>query len=425
MTTEAKVGIFTLVGIALLGFIVIHLSGFRAGADKSYTIYVGFTQVMGLNPGAKVRFAGVEAGTVKELTTDGLGARVELRIQPEIKIPKDAKISTAMNGVMGEKFVSITPVDTKNPEYLKNGDYVIGTPEQGMDTMMEGMNKAIDQVQELLASLNDVLGNPAVKGSVVQSAENVRDITGNIKEMTGVMSRVSVNNEANANKMVQNLTQMTAGLMQASEGVNRLVQNFSGDGEEGANIRLTLVNIASASQRIENMAAHLEGFVTDPQTADDLKTTLHNAREVSQKARGMLDSFGGVKLEPAVDVLYSGKNSDWATNFNLDIYRDPGSFLTIGLDDIGEDNRFNAQAGIRRGNLAGRAGAMDGKLGVGLDAYAGDRWKFSADAYNINDVTLKLKAQYKLTSDTYLLGQLNDLNRSEKRAAYFGIRHTF
>ena len=72
MTTEAKVGIFTLVGIALLGFIVIHLSGFRAGADKSYTIYVGFTQVMGLNPGAKVRFAGVEAGTVKELTTDGL-----------------------------------------------------------------------------------------------------------------------------------------------------------------------------------------------------------------------------------------------------------------------------------------------------------------------------------------------------------------
>ena len=101
MTTEAKVGIFTLVGIALLGFIVVHLSGFRAGTDKSYTIYVGFTQVMGLNPGAKVRFAGVEAGTVKELTTDGLGARVELKIQPEIKIPKDAKISTAMNGVMG------------------------------------------------------------------------------------------------------------------------------------------------------------------------------------------------------------------------------------------------------------------------------------------------------------------------------------
>ena len=132
-----------------------------------------------------------------------------------------------------------------------------------------------------------------------------------------------------------------------------------------------------------------------------------------------------MKLEPAVDVLYSGKNSDWATNFNVDIYRDPGSFLTIGLDDIGENNRFNAQAGVRRGNLAGRAGAMDGKLGIGLDAYAGDRWKFSADAYNINDVTLKLKAQYKLTSDTYILGQLNDLNRSEKRAAYFGIRHTF
>ena len=80
---------------------------------------------------------------------------------------------------------------------------------------------------------------------------------------------------------------------------------------------------------------------------------------------------------------------------------------------------------MRRGALTGRAGVVDSKLGVGIDAAAGSRWVFSADAYNINDVTLKLKAQYKLTSDTYLLGQLNDLNRSEKRAAYFGIRHTF
>lgn len=426
MSTEAKVGIFTLLGIALLGIILVHLGGVKISNDKDYTIYVGFSQVLGLNPDSKVRMAGVEVGRVVSISSDGLEAKVELEVHPEVKIPKNAKITTAMSGFMGEKFVSILPnPEGSSTEYIQDGDYVIGSAEQGMDTMLESMNKAIDEAQRLLVSLNDVLGNPKLKDSVLQSAENVRDITGNIKDMSVVMSRVAVQNEANANQMVQNLTRMTNSLMLAADGANRLIQDFSGDGEEGANIRLTLVNIASASQRIEHMAEHLEGFVTDPQTTDDLRTTLHNAREVSQKAKNMLDGFGGTKIKPSVDVLYSGKDKDWMTNFNVDIYRDPNSFLTVGLDDIGENNQFNAQLGRRSGSFGGRVGAIDSKPGLGMDVYAGDRWKFSADAYNFNDMTVKLRAQYQMTNDTYLMGQLNYLNQSDKRAAYFGIRHTF
>ena len=92
---------------------------------------------------------------------------------------------------------------------------------------------------------------------------------------------------------------------------------------------------------------------------------------------------------------------------------------------IGEGNRFNGQVGMRRGALTGRAGIVDSKLGVGFDAAAGSRWVFSADAYNINDAALKVRATYKITSDTYLIGQINDVNRSARRTAYVGLRHTF
>ncbi len=426
MTTEAKVGLFTLLGIAILGFILVHMSGFRFGADKDYTVYAGFSQVMGLNPDANVRFAGVEAGKVKSIEPDGMGVRVELKIKPDIKVPKDAKITVSMSGVMGEKFISIVPGKHPSDEFLQNGDYVIGTDEEGMDSMMEGMGKTIEQVQQLLTSLNEVMGNPQLKSSVVRSAENIRDVTGNIKDMTAVFSRMAIQNEGNANQMIQNMTHMTNSLMQAADGVNQLIANYSGDGEEGANIRLALVNIASASSHVENMAAHLDGLVTDPQVSDDLKTTLHNARTVSQRANDMLNNFGGVQMDTGVDVLYSGKADRWMTNFDLTLHRDPGSFLTLGLNDIGEDNLFNAQVGVRQGALAGRAGAIDGKLGVGFDAYtSGDRWKFSADAYNINNAALKLRAQYRITSDTYLFGQMNDVNKSEKRTTYVGVRHTF
>ena len=57
MTTEAKVGAFTLVGIAILTAVLLQLQGFSFSTSRNYTIYVGFTQVVGLAPEADVRYA--------------------------------------------------------------------------------------------------------------------------------------------------------------------------------------------------------------------------------------------------------------------------------------------------------------------------------------------------------------------------------
>ena len=76
MTTEAKVGAFTLLGLALFGFILVYLGNIKVGGDKDYTIYAGFNQVMGLSKGSSVRYAGVAAGQVVSLEPDGVGVRV-------------------------------------------------------------------------------------------------------------------------------------------------------------------------------------------------------------------------------------------------------------------------------------------------------------------------------------------------------------
>ena len=68
---------------------------------------------------------------------------------------------------------------------------------------------------------------------------------------------------------------------------------------------------------------------------------------------------------------------------------------------------------------------LAGKVGLGLDAYAGDKFTFSADAYDPDDVKLRLRAAYDLGGGTALLGQFDDVTDSEKRAGYFGLRQTF
>ena len=49
MSTEAKVGAFTLAGLALLVSAVLLLSGVSLGGSKGYALYAGFRQVVALS----------------------------------------------------------------------------------------------------------------------------------------------------------------------------------------------------------------------------------------------------------------------------------------------------------------------------------------------------------------------------------------
>ena len=387
---------------------------------------MSFPQVVGLNPSAEVRFVGVKVGSVENIEPDGLGVRVSLKLKSDVKIPKASQVTISSSGVMGEKFISIQPLPTADVnDSLRDGDAVNGMAEQGMESMMEGLNKAVGQVQELLQSLNEVLGNPQLKSAMVDISTNVRDVTANLKVMTESMARMAVNNEGDVRTMVRNLTQMSSGMNQAVDSVNQLLNDFAGDGQTMANIKVAIENIAATSQSIERTAKSIEGTATDPQVQEDLKAVLHNAHQVSQKANDMMERANNIQVKPGIETMYAGKDGKWRTNFDLNVNTAPDSFLRFGLADIGEGNQVNAQIGRRSGSFAGRAGVFESKAGVGLDAYAGRRWKFSVDAYDPNDFQLDLRSQYEVSPNTYLVGQWRDLNKSESRAAYFGIRHDF
>ena len=60
-----------------------------------------------------------------------------------------------------------------------------------------------------------------------------------------------------------------------------------------------------------------------------------------------------------------------------------------------------------------------------INLKAGEKGKISVDAYDPNDLRVKLKGQYEVAQDTYLIGQIKDINDSDERAAYVGLRHEF
>ncbi|MBQ7453916.1 MAG: MCE family protein [Selenomonadaceae bacterium] len=434
MSVEAKVGAFTVGGLMLLGGATAGLGDFHFGSSNDYTLYAGFKQVMGLQPQSDVRLSGVLIGKITKIENEGTGVTVTMDIKPDVQIPKQSKVSISSSGVMGEKFINFQP-KVDNGEYLQNGDYLNGIDEAGMDAMFDGLTKVMDQVDMLLRDVHAIIGDDVFKSSVIDMSNNMRESSEHIKGMTAILERTAVNNEETFNNMIQEMNGAISGMNKTMASVENMASNiekFAGDPKTAEELKTTLNNISATSKNVANMAENMNKFAGDPKVAEDLKATVHNARSITERAdkllgkvEGTADKVSKIDVTPSVDVLYSGKEHDWRTNFDVTLTSDDKSLL-VGAENIGNHTKFNLQGGKKFSpNFGAHAGIIAGKPGIGLDAYIGKNFKFSAEAYDLNHGRVRLKSQFRVADSTYLLGEMHNLNKRDERAFYFGIKQEF
>ena len=108
---EIVVGIFLLSGVLAVVWLAVRLGDVSFSEDKRYRVTAGFTSASGLRTGTHVEAAGVRVGTVDRIDFDAgkYEARVTLAIDRGVPISKDAVASIRTAGIIGDKFVKITP----------------------------------------------------------------------------------------------------------------------------------------------------------------------------------------------------------------------------------------------------------------------------------------------------------------------------
>jgi phospholipid/cholesterol/gamma-HCH transport system substrate-binding protein len=104
------VGVFVLLGVLALGYLSVKLGRVSLLGSTGYLVTADFTSTGGLKSGAAVEIAGVEVGRVESIQ---LGpeyqARVVLRVKRDVKLQDDSIASIKTKGLIGEKFVRISP----------------------------------------------------------------------------------------------------------------------------------------------------------------------------------------------------------------------------------------------------------------------------------------------------------------------------
>jgi phospholipid/cholesterol/gamma-HCH transport system substrate-binding protein len=122
---ELAVGLFIIAGILCLGYLSIKLGKIEIVGKKGYEIYAVFSNVGGLKVGSSIEIAGVNVGRVTSIALDNYQAHVVLNFPNGIKIQEDAIASVKTRGLIGEKYVEVTPGGSE--EIIKPGGRILET----------------------------------------------------------------------------------------------------------------------------------------------------------------------------------------------------------------------------------------------------------------------------------------------------------
>src|SRR5512135_2119380 len=117
--SEVKVGLLILVAFILLSAGVFITSDIRTLWDKKKTLVLLFPYADGITKGSPVWYAGFEVGQVTDIRiAQGAKDRIALtvKIAPEARVRKDSRTDIRSLGMMGAKYVEISPGTPESPE---------------------------------------------------------------------------------------------------------------------------------------------------------------------------------------------------------------------------------------------------------------------------------------------------------------------
>lgn len=413
-SNEVKVGALTLGGAALLAGMITFMGAFSFG-PKGYELRVNYPQVSGLTPGHAVRYAGVQIGTVKDIKIVPDGVEVVADINDNIKIPEGAVFSISSDGIMSEKFVNIKPPAKLSANYIPKGSIVKGVSGGSMDDFFSNSGDLMKRLESIAGGFDDVFGDKEVQMAMRESIKNMNAISKNMNDFTKVMSDVAISNQQDITNMIQQMNKLAIHMESIMAGIDA-------NGTTGKNVAEIAQNMATVSKRMDNVLREVEKLAQDPETTTALKGTIINLKKTTDHANKILGAVANAEVNADVGKTVKGK--DWRGSLGVTVRPTETTHLYMGGYDIGNKNKFDFIYGKKFGNATASLGAMQGEFGVGLSYDVNKRFKIYSQAYDFDDVKIRLGGELKLNDKMSVYGESMDL-RGTKKDTYLGMRTYF
>jgi phospholipid/cholesterol/gamma-HCH transport system substrate-binding protein len=283
---ELKVGLFVLVGLALLAVLIIQFSKGTSIFRSTYDLRLHANNVGGLKPRAGVLLAGVQVGNVSgiNLAGDGKSVTILLKIYKEYKIYRDARFVIEQAGFLGDQYVSVIPT-ANTDRLLVNGDEVDCQEPfnlQEVARSASGFLQRIDETAKKLdASISDlqrVVLNGQTLTNFSVAVVNMRAVSeqafGTVSNINGIIAT----NGSQINLAVSNV-------LVFSQQLNHLADSANGV------LAANSTEISNAVQNVESSTEVLKKVMNDLQSGRGLAGTLLQNEQLATNVQAIANNL--------------------------------------------------------------------------------------------------------------------------------------
>ena len=288
MGLEVKVGIFVLIGLIILGYMTLKVERRSLKSVEGYEIAALFDSASGLVKNSEVQVAGIEVGRVKDITLSGNQAKVAMTVKKGVQIYADARAVLRTMGVLGDKYVEIMPGTDKAPKLMAGGTINNTRSTIELDHLLAKALPAMDNIQSITQSLNDVLGTEEGKNNLKETFSNVRKTTDDVRNITLGLTQ----GEGTMGKLIKD-DRLYRDMLTTVDGLKDTVGNLKeGQGSLGKFLKdetlyqdtqKTMTSLQKVAGKIEAGEGTLGKLINDETLYQEAKETLANLNQATQK----------------------------------------------------------------------------------------------------------------------------------------------
>jgi phospholipid/cholesterol/gamma-HCH transport system substrate-binding protein len=321
MQQTARVGLFFLLGLALIWVTFETLSGGKIFKDKGYTIIAGFESLKSLKEGDEVRMAGVKIGEVQRTQLAGRRAEAVLRIDSNAHIKSDAVATIAMQGLIGTNTISID-LGTPNAPDLPPGAEIKTQESADLNTVMTQIGDLGKKLEASLGTLGTAFSGDGKTPGIIQKIDllvtenrdkvgatmsNLQQITDKVNKGEGTLGKI-INDPKLHDELISAVGDIKASAAEA--------KNF-------------MANAQAIVDQVKQGKGAVGALVFDQKAGDDMKASIANLRAVSDKLAKGEGTLGKLISDDSMlrDAQAIMKKADRA----LDGLDDTGPITAVGV----------------------------------------------------------------------------------------------
>ena len=269
-TKEAKIGLVSIVSLALLYLGINYLKGVNLFKPVNH-YYVAFSNVKGVTVSSPVFVEGFKVGLVREIsydydTTGKISVLVSL--EDKMRINKGSYI-TVVNSFLGGAELHIH-LNRFVDDYFHSGDTIEGRMETDMMTsvqenLLPGIEQMMPKLDSILGGLQTLVNHPAL----TQSLAHVEQTTASLEHSSRRLDQLLAKDVP---VIVENLKGITANFESVSGQLNEL--DLAGTMRT---VNSTLANLKLTTDKLNSADNSLGLLLNDRQLYDNLNGTMENA----------------------------------------------------------------------------------------------------------------------------------------------------